>query len=170
MRQCLCYLIAHVMMSLLMTIGLIKVLFFFSGLCSSKFFQWKGEFCVKSYSSSYWIMAPLILYHSPVSPFSRSVHLLIRYLKIDADITVLDLQEKKEQMTPEFLEINPQHCVRFFWGIFIRQGVITFYLKKLKNFKKRAGRVSLVFGLGFEPTEIIIVNFCQFYTVILLNF
>jgi glutathione S-transferase len=56
-------------------------------------------------------MAPLVFYHSAPSPFSRSVHLLIRYLKINADIKLMDLQEKKEQFSPEFLKINPQHCV-----------------------------------------------------------
>lgn len=55
-------------------------------------------------------MAPLVLYHSPISPFSRSVILLTRYLNIDVDVKVLDLQAK-QQMEPEFLEINPQHCV-----------------------------------------------------------
>lgn len=56
-------------------------------------------------------MPPLVLYHSPVSPFSRSVLLLARYLKLDVNVTVMDLQEKKEQLSPEFLKINPQHCV-----------------------------------------------------------
>lgn len=56
-------------------------------------------------------MAPITLYHAPISPFSRSVLLLSRFLKIDVDVKVLDLIEKKEQFSPEFLEINPQHCV-----------------------------------------------------------
>lgn len=56
-------------------------------------------------------MAPLVLYHSPMSPFSRSVLLLTRFLKIDVDVKVLDLMEKKQHMEPEFLKINPQHCV-----------------------------------------------------------
>lgn len=55
-------------------------------------------------------MAPLVLYHSPFSPFSRSVILLTRYLKLDVEVKVLDLMAK-EQMEPEFLKINPQHCV-----------------------------------------------------------
>jgi glutathione S-transferase len=56
-------------------------------------------------------MAPLVFYHSVPSPYSRAVLLLIRYLGIDAEVKVLDLLEKKEHMTPEFLKINPQHCV-----------------------------------------------------------
>lgn len=56
-------------------------------------------------------MAPIILYHSPVSPFSRSVLLLTRYLNIDVDVQVLDLIGKKEQLSPDFVKINPQHCV-----------------------------------------------------------
>lgn len=56
-------------------------------------------------------MAPLVLYHSPFSPFSRSVILLARYLNLDVEVKVLDLKDKKEQMEPEFLKINPQHCV-----------------------------------------------------------
>lgn len=56
-------------------------------------------------------MAPIVLYHSPYSPFSRSVLLLTRYLNLDVDVKVLDLVEKKEQFSEEFLKINPQHCV-----------------------------------------------------------
>lgn len=56
-------------------------------------------------------MAPLILYHSPYSPYSRSVLLLTRYLNIDVEVKVLDLIEKKEQLEQWFKEINPEHCV-----------------------------------------------------------
>lgn len=55
-------------------------------------------------------MAQITLYHSTFSPFSRSVLLLSRFLDLDVDVKVLDLMAK-EQLAPEFLEINPQHCV-----------------------------------------------------------
>lgn len=55
-------------------------------------------------------MAPIVLYHSDISPFSRSVLLLTGYLKLDVDVKILNLQEK-EQFSEEFLQINPQHCV-----------------------------------------------------------
>lgn len=53
-------------------------------------------------------MAPLVLYHTPISPFSRSVLLLTRFLDIDVDVKVLDLLEKKEQLEEWFVKINPQ--------------------------------------------------------------
>lgn len=56
-------------------------------------------------------MAPIVLYHSPLSPFSRSVFLLTRFLNLDVDVKVLDLHQKKEQFAEDFLKINPQHCV-----------------------------------------------------------
>lgn len=56
-------------------------------------------------------MAPIILYHAPISPFSRSVLLLTRYLNLDVEVKVLDLLEKKEQFSESFLKMNPQHCV-----------------------------------------------------------
>jgi glutathione S-transferase len=55
-------------------------------------------------------MSRRTLYHSPFSPFSRSVLLLCRYLNIDLEVKELNLLEE-EQMSPEFLKINPQHCV-----------------------------------------------------------
>lgn len=55
-------------------------------------------------------MSGLTLYHSPYSPFSRSVLLLCRYLKLDVHVKVLNLLND-EQMSAEFVKINPQHCV-----------------------------------------------------------
>lgn len=55
-------------------------------------------------------MAPLVLYHSPLSPFSRAVRLLLRYLNIEVEVKVIDLA-KQEQLETWFREINPQHCV-----------------------------------------------------------
>lgn len=56
-------------------------------------------------------MAPIILYHSTFSPFSRAVLLYARYLNINIESKVLDLMEKKEQLSEEFMNINPQHCL-----------------------------------------------------------
>lgn len=55
-------------------------------------------------------MSKLVLYHSPYSPFSRSVLLCCRFLKLDVEVKILDLMND-EQSTPDFLKINPQHCV-----------------------------------------------------------
>lgn len=55
-------------------------------------------------------MSRTILYHSSYSPFSRSVLLLCRFLKLDVEVKELNLLED-EQMSSEFVEINPQHCV-----------------------------------------------------------
>lgn len=55
-------------------------------------------------------MSKIVLYHSPYSPFSRSVLLFIRFLKLDVEVKVLDLM-KDEQNSPEFLKVNIQHCV-----------------------------------------------------------
>lgn len=55
-------------------------------------------------------MSKILLYHSPYSPFSRSVLLLSRFLNLDIEVKVLNLLDD-EQLEPEFLELNPQHCV-----------------------------------------------------------
>lgn len=53
---------------------------------------------------------PLIFYHYPASPFSRSVALLLKYLKLEVEMKLINLQEN-ENKSEEFLKINPQHCV-----------------------------------------------------------
>jgi glutathione S-transferase len=55
-------------------------------------------------------MSRIVLYHSPYSPWSRSVLFLIKHLKIDVEVKIVDLLND-EQMSQEFLKINPQHCV-----------------------------------------------------------
>lgn len=55
-------------------------------------------------------MSKLVLYHSPYSPFSRSVLLFCRFLKLDLNVKILDLMQD-EQLSAGFLKINPQHCV-----------------------------------------------------------
>ncbi|XP_045463548.1 glutathione S-transferase 1-like isoform X2 [Harmonia axyridis] len=55
------------------------------------------------------VMAP-ILYSCELSPPVRSVLLTAKAIGLDLNIQDIDLG-KKEQMTPEFLEMNPQHTV-----------------------------------------------------------
>jgi glutathione S-transferase len=55
-------------------------------------------------------MSQLKLYHSPYSPFSRSVLQLCHHLKLDVEVIELDLLEG-EQMRKEVAKINPKHCV-----------------------------------------------------------
>ena len=55
-------------------------------------------------------MSQLILYHSPYSPFSRSVLLLCHHLKLDVKVMELNLAEG-EHLQSDFTRINPQRCV-----------------------------------------------------------
>lgn len=55
-------------------------------------------------------MAPIKLYYSPGSPYCRAVLLLARWLKLNVEVKYIDTQNK-EQFSPEFLAINPQHCI-----------------------------------------------------------
>ena len=68
-------------------------------------------FRFRSEQNKIFTMAPIILYHAPISPFSRSVILLARYYKIDLEVKIIDLIGAKDHLKPEFIKINPQHSV-----------------------------------------------------------
>ncbi|CRK97501.1 CLUMA_CG010890, isoform A [Clunio marinus] len=55
-------------------------------------------------------MAPIVIYHSPYSPFSRSVLLFAHHLELEIEVKIVDLLEG-DQMKPEYLKMNPQHTV-----------------------------------------------------------
>ncbi|XP_077291649.1 glutathione S-transferase 1-like [Arctopsyche grandis] len=53
---------------------------------------------------------PVTLYHFAPSAPSRSSLLTARALKLDVDVKIVNLFTK-EQLKPEFIAINPQHCI-----------------------------------------------------------
>lgn len=53
---------------------------------------------------------PLDLYCHIVAPFCRSVVLLAEALEVELNIIEVNVL-KKEQFRPEFLALNPQHCI-----------------------------------------------------------
>jgi len=50
------------------------------------------------------------LYHFPISPNSRRVIAVLHHLGLDCELVAVDLS-KGEQMTPEFLRLNPNHMI-----------------------------------------------------------
>ncbi|XP_035793504.1 glutathione S-transferase 1-1-like [Anopheles albimanus] len=55
-------------------------------------------------------MAPLVLYHFPGSPPSRSALLVLRNLDLDVEVKIVNLFAG-EHMAEEYLAINPEHTV-----------------------------------------------------------
>ncbi|XP_017491073.1 PREDICTED: glutathione S-transferase D7 isoform X1 [Rhagoletis zephyria] len=64
-------------------------------------------YCILSRGGSK--MAPT-LYYLPPSPPCRSVLLLGKMLGIDFDLKIINILAG-EQLKPEFLQLNPQHCI-----------------------------------------------------------
>ncbi|KAB0792071.1 hypothetical protein PPYR_14032 [Photinus pyralis] len=54
---------------------------------------------------------PIDFYYAPVVGQCRFIELTARTLGVDLNFKELDLMIKKEHLTPEFLKINPQHCI-----------------------------------------------------------
>ncbi|XP_017769135.1 PREDICTED: glutathione S-transferase 1-like [Nicrophorus vespilloides] len=52
----------------------------------------------------------ITLYHFPPSAPSRCALLVCKALGLDVDVQIVDLFAK-EQLKPDFVQINPQHCV-----------------------------------------------------------
>ncbi|CAG2113887.1 unnamed protein product, partial [Medioppia subpectinata] len=53
---------------------------------------------------------PIDLYFAELSPPARAVLMTLKHLKLDVNVINMDLQ-KQEQLSPEFLKLNPQHAV-----------------------------------------------------------
>ncbi|XP_049547849.1 glutathione S-transferase D7 [Anopheles darlingi] len=51
-----------------------------------------------------------VLYYLPPSPPCRSVLLLAKMIGVELDLKVLNVLEG-EQLKPDFIELNPQHCI-----------------------------------------------------------
>ncbi|XP_076057787.1 glutathione S-transferase 1-1-like [Oratosquilla oratoria] len=49
-------------------------------------------------------------YYAPPSPFCRSVLLTAKAIGLDLNMKLVDINNG-ENMKPEFIAINPQHCV-----------------------------------------------------------
>jgi glutathione S-transferase len=50
------------------------------------------------------------LYHFPLSPNSRRVLAVLHHLRLDCELSVVDLS-KGEQMHPDFVALNPNHMI-----------------------------------------------------------
>ncbi|XP_039491009.1 glutathione S-transferase D7 isoform X1 [Drosophila santomea] len=55
-------------------------------------------------------MSPPVLYYLPPSPPCRSILLLAKMLDIDFELKIVNILEG-EQLKPDFVAMNPQHCV-----------------------------------------------------------
>ncbi|XP_017102850.2 glutathione S-transferase D7 isoform X1 [Drosophila bipectinata] len=55
-------------------------------------------------------MSPPVLYYLPPSPPCRSILLLAKMLGLDFELKIVNILEG-EQLKPDFVAMNPQHCV-----------------------------------------------------------
>ncbi|XP_031352062.1 glutathione S-transferase D1-like [Photinus pyralis] len=54
---------------------------------------------------------PIDFYYAPGSGPCRFIELTAKTLGVNLNYKELDLMVKKEHLTPEFIKINPQHCI-----------------------------------------------------------
>jgi len=75
-----------------------------------------------------------VLYYLPPSPPCRSILLLAKILELDFELKIVNILEG-EQMKPDFIEMNPQHCVPTMndQGLILWERFVTFTATLFQN-------------------------------------